>query len=193
MNPRPESGSAPLCGQCISAPPAFDATLALADYAAPLDTLVLALKFRSQLTLAHVFAQRLAAQVQRTVPNPDTDPDFITPVPLSKHRLITRGYNQAWEIARPLARALGLHAHPALLERIVDTPPQQKLSAKARHRNMRRVFALPRAHRAIVRGRHIAVVDDVITSGATLESVARVLKRAGAARVTNWVVLRTPK
>lgn len=187
------SGGAPLCGQCIAAPPAFDATLAWADYAAPLDTLALALKFKSQLALAPLFAQQLAAQAQRTVLNSDLRPDLITPVPLSRRRLITRGYNPAWEIARPLARVLSLRAHPALLTRIVDTLPQTRLSVKARHHNMRRAFALPQAHPALVRGGHIAVVDDVMTSGATLEAIARVLKRAGAVRVTNWIVLRTPR
>src|SRR5260364_385445 len=194
IHTRLESGSAPLCGQCIAAPPAFDATLALADYAAPLDTLVAALKFRSKLALAPLFAQQLATRIHPPfLDSRKSCPDLTLPVPLSSRRLIARGYNQAWEIARPLARMLGLRAHPALLERIIDTPPQTSLPAKARRRNMRRAFALAHAHPAFVRGRHIAVVDDVMTSGATLESVARVLKRAGAARVTNWVVLRTPK
>ncbi|MCX8566280.1 MAG: comF family protein [Glomeribacter sp. 1016415] len=185
-----------LCSHCIVAPPAFDATLALTHYAAPLDQLALALKFNAQLTIAAIFAERLARLVQQTYAHDKLScPSLILPVPLSADRLATRGYNQAWEIARPLARILQIPAQARWVKRVLDTPPQTQLShLQARQRNMRGAFmaAMNTQQLASIRGQHIALVDDVMTSGATLAAVARVLKNAGAARVTNWVALRTP-
>jgi ComF family protein len=156
----------------------------------PLDKLVLALKFNSRLALAHDFARRLAVLARRHfVVN--HWPDMIAPVPLSARRLAERGYNQAWEIARPLARALELIAQPQLVRRIIDTAPQAQLNKQARRSNMRRAFAV--SSPSTVRGLHIAIVDDVMTSGATLDQVAQALRHAGAAQVTNLVALRTPK
>ncbi len=185
-----------LCHHCIATPPAFDATLTLAHYAAPLDQLVLALKFNAQLTIAAIFAERLASLVQQTYANGMLAwPSLIVPVPLSACRLATRGYNQAWEIARPLAHLLRIQKQATWVKRVIDTPPQAQLShLQERRRNLRCAFvaAMNRRQLASIRGQHIAVVDDVMTSGTTLEAVARILKNAGAARVTNLVALRTP-
>lgn len=192
----PSDAPSRLCGHCIATPPAFDATLALAHYAAPLDQLALALKFNAQLTIAAIFAERLAHLVQQTYAHDKLSyPSLIMPVPLSASRLATRGYNQAWEIARPLARMLHIPAHARWVKRVLDTPPQTQLSQlQARQRNLRGAFrvTMNAQQLARVRGQHIALVDDVMTSGATLAAVARVLKNAGAARITNWVALRTP-
>ncbi len=185
-----------LCHHCIATPPAFDATLTLAHYAAPLDQLVLALKFNAQLTIAAIFAERLASLVQQTYANGMLAwPGLIVPVPLSAGRLATRGYNQAWEIARPLAQLLRIPKQATWVKRVIDTPPQAQLShLQERRRNLRCAFvaAMNQRQLASIRGQHIAVVDDVMTSGTTLEAVARILKNAGAARVTNLVALRTP-
>ncbi|UUM21425.1 ComF family protein [Mycoavidus sp. SF9855] len=185
-----------LCHHCIATPPTFDATLTLAHYAAPLDQLVLALKFNAQLTIAAIFAERLASLVQQTYANSMLAwPSLIVPVPLSACRLATRGYNQAWEIARPLAQLLRIPKQATWVRRVIDTPPQAQLShLQERRRNLRCAFvaAMNARQLASVRGQHIAVVDDVMTSGTTLEAVARILKNAGAARVTNLVALRTP-
>ncbi|RAR61948.1 ComF family protein [Paraburkholderia unamae] len=179
------------CEACIDAPPAFDATLALADYRAPLDLLARGLKFRARLALGEEFARRLALVAQDA---PDASgisgvPDIVVPVPLSRERLIERGYNQAWQIARPLARRLGTRADATLVRRILHTAPQSKLDREARRRNVGRAFALTRP----LHGQHVGVVDDVMTSGATLDALAHTLKAAGARRVTNFVALRTPK
>ncbi|WP_245746695.1 ComF family protein [Paraburkholderia lycopersici] len=176
------------CEACFDAPPAFDATLALADYRAPLDLLARNLKFRARLALGEEFARRLALAAQDAL---DTEgmPDIVVPVPLSRERLVERGYNQAWQIARPLARRLGTRADATLVRRIVHTAPQSKLDREARRRNVGRAFALARP----LDGQHVGVVDDVMTSGATLDALARTLKTAGARRVTNFVALRTPK
>ncbi len=191
-----------VCGRCLAKPPAFDATLTVADYAEPLSALARALKFKARLALAYTFATHLAKAMRETN-SVFGQPDLIIPVPLSQRRLIARGYNQAWEIARPLAHMLNVPTQANLLTRIIDTPAQAKLDARERQRNMRQAFALsttlsrPNQSRqrlaAPLQGCHIGVVDDVMTSGATLSAIARTLKRAGAVRVTNLVVLRTPQ
>jgi ComF family protein len=177
-----------LCGQCIAAPPALDATICVATYAPPADAFVIALKFHRQLALAGCLASTLA---RRALAAGIVLPDLVAPVPLSSRRLAGRGYNQAWEIARPFARHLRRPAAARLLARARDTRAQAELPAAERRRNMRRAFEVPVA--AAVHARHIGLVDDVMTSGATLDEAARALKEAGAARVTGFVILRTPK
>ncbi|TDV18466.1 ComF family protein [Paraburkholderia caballeronis] len=176
------------CSDCAEAPPPFDATLTLADYRAPLDLLARRLKFRARVALGHEFALRLARAATDAL-DPADPPDLIAPVPLSRRRLIERGYNQAWQIAKPLARALHVRADATLARRIAHTAPQSRLDRETRRRNVAGAFAVTKP----VRGLHVAVVDDVMTSGATLEALARTLKTAGARRVTNFVALRTPK
>jgi ComF family protein len=176
------------CGDCIAMPPAFDATVALADYRAPLDALAVGLKFRTRLAMAQEFAQRLAWSAIDALDEGDR-PDVVAPVPLSARRLVERGYNQAWEIARPCAKALGIRSDATLVRRVIDTAPQSKLDLDARRQNVGRAFAIARP----VRGLHVAIVDDVMTTGATLDSIASTLKAAGARLVTNLVALRTPK
>ncbi|SEI54767.1 ComF family protein [Paraburkholderia diazotrophica] len=176
------------CGNCIATPPAFDATLVVADYRAPLDALAVGLKFRARLALAHEFARRLAWSAADALDERDR-PDVVAPVPLSARRLIDRGYNQAWEIARPCAKAMGVRSDAALVRRMIDTAPQSKLDRDARRQNVGRAFEVVKP----VQDLHVAIVDDVMTTGATLDALARTLKAAGARRVTNLVALRTPK
>ncbi|HTH62348.1 MAG TPA: ComF family protein [Paraburkholderia sp.] len=185
---RRSAGSRYRCDECVDAPPSFDATLALADYRAPLDVLARGLKFRARTALGNEFAARLARLVDDTA-GPHALPDVIAPVPLSRERLIARGYNQAWQIAKPLARALRLRADATLVRRIAHTSPQSRLDRDMRRRNVAGAFAVTKP----VRGLHVAIVDDVMTSGATLDALAHTLKTAGARRVTNLVALRTPK
>jgi ComF family protein len=177
------------CADCTAEPPPFDASFALADYRAPLDTLAVGLKFRARLMLARDFAQRLARLAQDNWHDAAERPDVIAPVPLAGRRLVERGYNQAWQIARPLARALDVRSDATLLERTLDTAPQSRLDLDARRHNVGRAFRVARP----VRGLHVGIVDDVMTSGATLEALAHTLKAAGARRITNFVALRTPK
>ncbi|WP_156967136.1 ComF family protein [Paraburkholderia ferrariae] len=175
------------CGACLEAPPAFDATLALGDYRAPLDLLARGLKFRARLALGRTFAQQLAHAAADAL-DPADRPDVLVPVPLSRQRLIERGYNQAWQIARPLGRTLGTRTDATLVRRVLHTPAQSRLDRATRRRNVARAFVLTKP----VRGLHVGVVDDVMTSGATLDALAHTLKAAGARRVTNFVALRTP-
>lgn len=179
-----------LCGTCVTASPAFDATLAYADYAAPYDALAQGLKFSGRLGLAPWFAARIAMRVDEA----GIVPDLILAVPLSAQRLAERGYNQSWEIARPLARRLGVASHATLLCRPRHTRAQTDLGdARQRRHNVRDAFAVRDCSAArVLRGAHVAVVDDVMTSGATLHEIARLLKQAGAVRVTGLIALRTP-
>jgi len=173
-----ESPRGELCGRCLSQAPAYDATQAALAYEFPADALVQALKFRGELALAPLLAALLAERVR------SARVDLLVPVPLSAERLRRRGYNQAAEIARHVP---GGRLEVALCERIRDAPPQMELPYDARQRNVRGAF---RCRRPLA-GASIAVVDDVMTTGATLDELARTLKAAGASRVVNWVVART--
>lgn len=179
------------CGSCLADAPAFDATVAACDYAPPVDALVLQLKFGARLALAPWMAERVrAAVLARRARTGLALPDLLCPVPLGPRRLVERGYNQALEVARPLAAALGIALAPRLAERRIDTAAQSGVAPGERRGNVRGAFAL--ADGAQVAGRHVGVVDDVMTSGHTLDELAGVLKRAGAVRVTNLVFARTP-
>lgn len=176
---RPTPGGA-VCGACLRRPPHFDVTHAALAYAYPADRVVLAFKYGHRLALGDWLAQALA----RT--GAPAGLDLILPMPLHPHRLAERGFNQAGEIGRRLAQhwRVAFDAHAA--ERIADTPPQAALPWRARRRNVRGAFLC----RIDPAGRHLAVVDDVMTSGATLDELARTLKARGAAAVTNLVVAR---
>ncbi|WP_349605430.1 ComF family protein [Cupriavidus sp. DF5525] len=179
------------CPACAAMPPAFDHACTLGDYASPQDQLVLALKFGQALPLAGWLAARLAAGLPAAWSSARLGPpDLVAPIPLSPQRLAARGFNQAWEIARPLARGLGLRADPVLLQRKRDTGSQRALDLAARQVNLRDAFRLARPAR--LDGLHVALVDDVMTSGTTLHEAARVLKAHGAAHVSVIVALRTP-
>jgi ComF family protein len=171
--------------------PAFDATIVAADYAPPIDQLVLALKFGGRLELAPLFADLIHGALCRAG-LPDTSVLMIA-VPLGQRRLAERGFNQALEIAKPLARTLGtqLHAHAVVRQR--DTVAQSLLHPDERHKNLRDAFAVSGSAAERIRDRHITVVDDVMTTGETLNALAATLKRAGAASVTNLVLARTPQ
>jgi ComF family protein len=185
-NPLADHEPVARCGACIKATPGYDATVAAVDYAPPFDALALQLKFGAKLALAPMCAQ-LVRDALLAAPGPGL-PDVLCPVPLGPRRLAERGFNQALEIARPLASALGVPLQVRLLARPRDTPAQSTMTPVARKLNVRRAFVVD----GDVDGKHVGVVDDVMTSGNTLHEVARVLKRAGAARVTNLVFARTP-
>lgn len=171
------------CGQCLRRPPQFDATIALADYLAPVDRMITALKFGHRLSLGRVFGELLQ---QRLAADEADVADVICPAPLSFERESERGFNQAHEIGRHLRGAARYERH--LLLRTRHTAAQMTLALDSRRRNVRGAFAAQRK----LDGLRIAVVDDVMTTGSTLDEIARELKRAGAARVINLVVARTP-
>jgi len=186
-----ETAGAEVCGDCLKSAPAFDATIVAVDYAAPVDQLVLALKFGQRLALAPLCA-RLLDDALRQQPGAPALPDILTAVPLGPQRLAQRGFNQALEIARPLSRRLGVELVPYLSVRLRDTQAQAQLPPQQRQQNLRHAFMMESTAMERIVGRHIGVVDDVMTTGSTLGELARTLKRFGAARVTNFVFARTP-
>ena len=167
------------CGGCLKSAPAYDATIAVWRYGFPVDRLVQALKFEHRLALAGFFAAAMRA-------GPLPVADLLIPVPLSAARLRERGFNQAAEIARPLARALGVPMNAESCRRTMETVPQTSLPWKERRRNVKNAFECD----IDLTGKSVAIIDDVMTTGATLDELARTLKRHGAAKVTNWVVAR---
>lgn len=197
----PLNGAGPIrCGNCLKQSRAFDATIVVCDYAAPVDQLILALKFGGQLALAPEFARMLRDTILRKATLASDQarlaadlPDILMAVPLSMQRLRHRGFNQAHEIAKPLARLTGIPLRHDLLLRQRDTLPQSMgLDQEQRRRNLRQAFAVPPVASEKIRGRHIGVVDDVMTTGETLHALAKTLRRHGARRITNFVFARTP-
>lgn len=168
-----------LCGHCLRHPRPFERTCATYAYAFPLDKLIQALKFDEQLLLA----SRLAEAMQEFI---GVRPDCIVPMPLHPERLRQRGFNQSQELARHLARRMGVPLLNAC-QRIRNTPPQAGLHWDERKRNLRQALVCEQD----MSGKHVAMVDDVMTTGASLDELARALRRAGAREVSAWVVART--
>lgn len=177
------------CGACLAAPLPFAGTVAAVDYVFPWSGLVTAFKFHAALDLAAPMADLLADAARAQA---GTLPERLLPVPLGRSRLAERGMNQAWELARRVARRLRLDATAGLLTRPVDTPHLAELPREARAQAIRGAFALAPGASTVLRGRALALVDDVMTTGATAAEAARTLLAAGAASVQLWVFARTP-
>jgi ComF family protein len=187
------AASGEICGDCLRAPPPFSRALAAVNYAYPWDRLVLSLKFGVAAELAAPLSELLSVEVSRAVQSDGLElPQWLLPVPLSEPRLRERGHNQAWELARRLARRHGLQASADLLLRVRDTPHQLALPRALRETNVHGAFACSPAARALLAGCTVALVDDVMTTGATLAEASHTLLRAGAEQVQVWVVARTP-
>jgi ComF family protein len=151
------------------------------NYAFPIDALLHSLKYQTNLALAPVLADLLLAQIDKTVP------DFIIPMPLHAVRLRERGFNQAIEIARRISKKSGVPLLPALCRRVRDTVSQTGLPWKEREKNIRDAFDCE----GNLEGKRIAIVDDVMTTGATLNELAKVLRKCGGVHISAWVVART--
>lgn len=171
-----------LCGQCLANPPAYDRSQAAFVYAFPLDRLVQSFKYHGTLAYADWFAQ---AMLERRAGLPAAD--ALVPVPLARGRQQQRGFNQALEIAKPLSRWTGIPLLADAAIRVRETPPQASLPWNERAKNIRGAFACATA----LAGKRVIVIDDVMTTGASLDEFAGTLKRAGAASVENWLVART--
>lgn len=178
----PTAGAA-ICGRCLAKPPRFDGTRAALAYDYPAEPLLRQYKYHGAVALAALFSELLASAIAQ----PGTaGVDLVTVVPLARERLVERGFNQALEIARPLAKSRGLVLRAELGHRVRHTHAQADLPFAARRKNVRGAFACLED----LTGMRIAVVDDVMTTGATLDEFAHTLKRRGAASVVNWVVAR---
>lgn len=171
------------CDACRLTPPPWQRLRALFRYEFPIDRLIAALKYHERLLLADVFGGLLADRA-----DPAALPDLLLPVPVHPHRLRQRGHNQAALLARICARRLGLACDCHSLRRMQDTAMQKLLDREARRANLARAFAWCGPSLA---GLHVAVIDDVMTTGATLEALNDILLAAGAASVEGWVIART--
>ncbi len=180
----------PRCGACLRQAPPFSRTVCAVDYGFPWDGLITAFKFHHQVELADALAARLQEAVQAA--GAAHEVDAVVPVPLSPRRLRERGYNQAWELARRCALAFSLPADAKALQRSLDTPAQAALHRAERERNLRNAFHMAPAARRRWAGHRLALVDDVMTTGATLREATAALLRGGAASVQLWVLARTP-
>lgn len=183
------------CPDCLRSPLPLDGCLAAVDYAYPWNRLIQRLKFQGETGWAPLLAERMLAE-------PGAGPlltgldrsDLLLPLPLSTERLAERGFNQAWELARAIHRRSGCIARlePRLLLRLQHAPAQSSLGREQRAANVRGAFALDPLRRHEVAGRQVVLVDDVMTSGASLSAAAEVLHAAGAHSVSALVLARTP-
>lgn len=171
-----------VCGACLKRPPLFDRCRAVYVYAFPAYVLVQRLKYASELALAGFLAEQLALEVA-----PHPLPDLILPMPLHPRRLGERGFNQAVELGRRLSARLSVPMRPDACQRVRDTPAQAGLDLKERRRNLRGAFHCG----TDLKGLRVALLDDVMTSGASLDELARAARNAGAIGVEAWVVART--
>lgn len=172
------------CGACLKRPPAFQGCVAPFRYAAPLDGLIQRFKYGGELALAGFFAHQLATALAGA-----DRPDLIIPLPLHPLRTRERGFNQAVEIGKVLARRLDLPLDYRTCQRLRPTPPQAGLTLQERRRNIRGAFACGES----LAGRRVALLDDVMTSGASLDALAQAALSAGAGEVVVWVVARAVK
>lgn len=179
------------CGTCLKEPPHFDRTLVSCDYIPPVDSLVLGLKFGRNLRFAKLIAKQLEPIVIQHFTETSTLPNIFCPVPLSRQRLVGRGFNQSLEIAKNLKLPLNNTLTSNLVWRLKDTLQQSSLHPDDRSHNVRGAFFANPEFRETIDGKHLVVVDDVITTGTTLNEIARVLKQAGAISVSNLVFART--
>jgi ComF family protein len=178
------SAAAQTCGECLAHPPNFSRIRVAVSYRFPVDGAILRLKYGNDLSVAEPLAALLAERVAR-----EPAPDLVVPMPMASLRLRERGFNQALEIARGLSERLGLKLATGVCRRTRHAPPQASLPWEERRGNIRGAFECAED----LTGVRVAVVDDVLTTGATVNELAGVLRRAGAADVVGWVVARTER
>lgn len=178
-----DSGGGHLCGSCAQAPPAFDAGWSAFRYAAPIDRAVHGLKYHAGFRGGRWLGREMALELAR---RSQPLPQLLIPVPLHAGRLRRRGYNQALELARALGDTLSIEVAARTARRLRATEDQIGKSAAERRRNVKDAFAVD----GRLDGRHIALVDDVMTTGSTLAELARVCRKAGAVRIEVWTAAR---
>jgi len=174
-----------ICGHCLQQRPHFDHSIALFHYAAPIDHLLNQIKFKQRLANAHILGTLLTTKIKQAYQGKNL-PQMLIPVPLHKKRLGKRGYNQALELARPIAALLPIKIDKLNCQRICHTPPQMHLKAKQRRQNLHNAFIIKKPP-----AKHIAIIDDVMTTGSTVSEFSKALRKAGAQKIDVWVCART--
>ncbi|MDF1528356.1 MAG: ComF family protein [Sedimenticola sp.] len=173
-----------LCGHCLQAPPIIDCSRIPFRYADPIDQMIGQYKFSANLANGRILSQLWLGHQQ----TPVELPELLIPIPLHPERLCRRGFNQALELARPLGRHFGIAVDHKSCERVLNTPPQAGLKRQQRKQNLRGSFRLKQR----LKVEHVALVDDVVTTGSTVFELARLLKKSGIRRVDVWALARTP-
>ncbi len=187
------SANSPVCGHCQKNAPAVDYTHSALHYVSPVDYLVTELKFRKQLASAAILSELLCRFLEQRLNREAAQligkPDLIIPVPLHKKRLASRGFNQAVELAKPLAKKFSIPLAKQLVRRSKNTLPQSELDASQRRKNIRNSFQIENQQQ-LKQASHVVIVDDVVTTGATCNELARLLKKSGVQKVGVWSVAR---
>ncbi len=187
-----------ICGRCQTRPPAYQDSTIPFRYAAPISEYIQALKYTEQLSYAGAIGKMLSLWIVKNSSQwHGSPPDTIVPIPLHRKRITQRGFNQATEIARVLNKQLGIPINHTLLKRVKNTTPQTGLNGKMRQHNMIKAF-VGQAHIGETKAggnpsphRHVALLDDVVTSGSTVRAAATALLDAGVERVSVWAIART--
>ena len=174
----------PRCGACLVKPPVYDSVVCPLLFRFPVNRLIHQFKFNRKLVAGSVLG---AVVTDKLLNHATSNPDLLIPVPMHRYRLISRGLNPAYELARQFGKSLGLPLAVHDLQRARHTPAQSGLDAIGRRKNLKGAF---RWHGADLKGKNVTLVDDVMTTGSTLAECSRVLKRAGAAQVTAWTLAR---
>lgn len=178
------NGHEKICGDCLRETPPFDYTFALCDYVAPIAKLILDLKFQHQLIYAKILGELMAEKLKH---RREKLPQCIIPVPLSKKRLRERGFNQAIELAKPISKCLHIPTEINCCWRTRHTEAQAMLLAKHRHKNIKNAFVVKESLKA----KHIAIVDDVVTTGHTIRELSRMLRKNGVTKIEIWCCAKT--
>jgi len=175
------------CGSCLRKKPPFDKTLVFFHYQKPISDFIMALKFNKKLIYAKILTDLLIPKLIKHYNINQSIPELIIPVPLHKKRLRERGYNQALEIARPIAKKLNLPIDFRSCRRIKPTKPQTFISSSERDKNLIGAFTVNNQFRA----KHIAIIDDVMTTGNTVKELSKILHKNGAQTIDIWCCART--
>lgn len=172
-----------VCGKCSISPPLFSTTTVLFNYVYPVKKIILDFKFRKRTELSVLFGDKLLDKILSN----DKLPEALIPVPLHKKRQAQRGYNQSLELAKHLSKKLAIPVNTNLCERIVNTNPQSELPMKSRQKNVKDAFTLNNNNVP----KHIVIIDDVITTGSTINEISRLFKKAGCEQIDIWAIART--
>jgi ComF family protein len=190
-NPNSESeAKSKICGVCLSHPPAYTRLYTPFLYRPPIDRLLWQFKFHGNLAAGNVLGQLLASHIEQ---NNNGMIDMLVPVPLHWQRQFRRGFNQAYLLARTLGQIMDIPVNNKLVKRRSNTPSQQGLNRKQRQKNLSNSFVINTTEvQSLIKSRTIALIDDVVTTGSTVEAMAELLIDSGAAQVDVWSVARTP-
>lgn len=188
----PLADIAGICGECLAQPPAFARTLCADSYRPPISHWLQNFKDGRDLRDGQLLVQRLIRSLDQHYPDGAGLPDYLVPVPLHWRRALWRGFNQSAWLARQLQRHFGIPVLPAL-QRVRAGSDQRQLDRRERQRNLRGVYRLRPECKALLHNRHVVLVDDVVTTSATVRAISRELRRGGVAQVDIWCLARTGK